>query len=34
MTYLTKGINDNLRSQEKVDGDKKSILLKVFNIFI
>ena len=28
ITYLTKGINDNLRSQEKVDDGKKAILLK------
>ncbi|MEO2679718.1 recombinase family protein, partial [Clostridium butyricum] len=29
--YLTKGINDNIRSQELVDGDKKVILLKEGN---
>lgn len=28
ITYLTKGINDNLRKQECIDDDKKSILLK------
>jgi 5S rRNA maturation endonuclease (ribonuclease M5) len=31
ITYLTKGINDNIRSQEVVDGDKKAILLKEGN---
>ncbi|POO87552.1 hypothetical protein C1H59_05265 [Clostridium sp. 3-3] len=29
--YLTKSINDNLRSQERVDGDKRDILLKESN---
>lgn len=31
ITYLTKGINNNLRNQEKVDDSKKDILLKESN---
>ncbi|NFO67018.1 recombinase family protein [Clostridium botulinum] len=31
ITYLTKGINNNLRNQEKVDDGKKDILLKESN---
>ena len=31
ITYLTEGINNNLRNQEKIDDDKKDILLKEIN---
>lgn len=31
IAYLTKGINDNIRSQELIDDDKKVILLKESN---